>query len=137
MANPLTDFRTALAAIIEPVLGMPVRPGKLNGPLEQTAACIYSVGRSEDPTVVREEDLEVRVRVFRDHRPRSTNPAMPRDPTELEEWVQQIMAVVGQHYGGDDLAGTWYARPISGEVDDDAQGIEVVIIGHRVGVLDC
>ena len=126
----LTDFRTAVAGVVEETTGITVKPGKFDGPVRNgDLGCCYPVGVREDSANVNREILEVRVRLFLNVNERAADPELPLDPARLEALIEQCQAALSPSgEGAEPTAGIWFARLSDSEINMEQYGVEMQIV---------
>lgn len=122
----LTGFREALQAQLADALGIPFKPGMLEGPIENMPAlgCCWISRVNEVSGRVADEQIEARVRVYKRYE-QQIDAETPIDPSPLEAYVEALQASVQAAQTG---LGPWYQRLTAAQIDPATQGVEVTIV---------
>lgn len=127
----LTTFRKAVQDELAADLGITFVPGLLEGPIEnRDLGCVYAAGKSEVSDHVDDELIELRVRVFKRYQ-QQVDPELPLDPSALEALVESVQNALDDKQT---TLGPWFLRVTRAEIDLEAQGIEVTVVGWQANV---
>jgi hypothetical protein len=126
----LTDFRLAVAAVVEETTGIRVKAGKFDGPVKNSdLGCAFPMGKREDSSNVSREIMEVRVRLFKNNQDRAADPEISLlDPAPLEALIEECQQALAPDGTGGANVGIWFARMTEAEVNMEQYGIEFAVI---------
>lgn len=124
----LTKFRKHVASVLEPALGVKIKHGKIDGPIERdAAACIYSQGTQQVEGQVDDQLLVLTVRVFNPHRRRRA----ARKPVDVGDALEEMGELIQVTWRSHILeGGVWFSWVTQVEFDHDLQMVEAQIVAQ-------
>jgi hypothetical protein len=123
----LTTFRQNLQTALATDLAIAFVPGRLEGPVEtRDLGCVYAAAKAAVGGHVDDEQIELRVRVFKQYERYGADPEVPWDPAPLEALEELLQTSVKTHATS---LGPWFARWTATTFDIPRQGFEATVIG--------
>ena len=128
MSAAMTEWRKHVKTVLEPVIGVKIQPGKIDGPVERSRrACIFPDAQQENPEVVDQQLLTVILRVFLPVKTQRDAGVAPHDPEPLETLGELMQTTWREHVLE---GGVWFSRMVGVEYDLDQNMLEATFLAY-------